>query len=433
MMKKNEVLEILEDGGYILINTIYRTADVYNASGIHEDNCRYDTADRIGRADGYTRENGGWSYTDRVEKAAQEVKDDSSPYGLTSCVEHIEWERDELHWDAATICAQLMHSEDVNGCLFNRTMWDAFDQLFPDFTVCRETCRECYAVASTSEGTEADAVAHAARLIRAEDETNREETEPAQEAAQNEEEENEMNENNSTNQQPDKIEQEPIYLDERVPTSNSIPGIYYLLRIETRNGIFSTNHYTVDDLQTYIQDAKHHGHKILVADRVNTETGDRVPFIPETRQEQTDRENRDHCRRIAEELEAYADGLVYECPECGEHIRIGDPAAVSTENDDGETLYRLPCGCTVDTEPEQLGLYDYLADVLDIEYRINSSDRDTVSSVRVMVAFGGPTIYIDSASQTVELYWWTDRASYPINANAAYTLDEWAQELWSCC
>ena len=49
-----------------------------------------------------------------------------------------------------------------------------------------------------------------------------------------------------------------------------------------------------------------------------------------------------------------------------------------------------------------------------------------------MVAFGGPTIYIDSATRAVELYWWTDRASYPISRDAADALDEWAQELWTC-
>lgn len=430
MLKKNEVLEILENGGYILMNTIYRTADVYNASGLHEDNCRYDTADRIGHSDGYTRENGGWSYTDRIEKAAQEVKDDGNPYGLAACIQHIEWERDELHWDAATICAQLVRSEDLNGCLFNRKMWDAFDRLFPDFTVCHDTAREIYAAAADFNGdvTDMERVARNIREYAQPDQND----EPAQEAAQNEE-ENEMNKNNVTNQQPDEIEQEPIYIDEHAPTSNSIPGIYYLLRIETRNGIFSANHYTVDDLQTYIQDAKHHGHKILEAVRVNTETGDSVPFIPETRQEKTDRENREQCKHIADELDAYVNGLVYECPECGEHVRIDDLDALTTETEDGETLYRLPCGCTVDEEPEQRDMYDFLADVFDIEYRIEHSDRETVRSVRIMVAFGGPNIYIDSATRAVELYWWTDRASYPISSDAADALDEWAQELWSCC
>ena len=35
-------------------------------------------------------------------------------------------------------------------------------------------------------------------------------------------------------------------------------------------------------------------------------------------QEQTNKENRDHCKRIAETLELYANGDAYKCPECGE-------------------------------------------------------------------------------------------------------------------
>ena len=347
MLKKNEVLEILDNGGYILMNTIYRTANVYNASGIHEDNCRYDTADRIGHADGYTRGNGGWSYTDRIEKAAQEVKDD----------------------EPAQEAAQNEEENEIN----------YFDEYASNYVA-------------------------------------------ASMAAQEEPEQDE--------QQPDEIEQEPIYLDERVPTSNSIPGIFYRVTIETNHGKFCTDHYTVDDLQTYIQDAKHHGHPIRAAYRVNTETGERVPFVPETRQEQTDRENREHCKRIADELDAYVDGSVYRCPYCDEEITWSN-----ARYDDETNAYTCQhCGQEFDAdELEALGLHDYLADALDIDYTINGSDRDTVKSVRVMVAFGGPTIYIDSASRAVELYWWTDSASYPISSDAADALDEWAQELWSCC
>ena len=151
-----------------------------------------------------------------------------------------------------------------------------------------------------------------------------------------------------------------------------------------------------------------------------------APAQEETRQEKTDRENRAHCRRIAEELEAYADGLVYRCPECDEEIRLPE---------DVGDKYRCPsCGTVSDVDGlEQLSIYDYLEDVLDIEYRINSSDRNTVSSVCVMVTCGGPNIYIDTDSRAVELYWWGDRASYPILSDAADALNEWAQELWSCC
>lgn len=139
----------------------------------------------------------------------------------------------------------------------------------------------------------------------------------------------------------------------------------------------------------------------------------------ETRQEKTDRENREHCRRIAEDLEAYADGRVYKCPECGECIT-------------DENLF-CSCGAQVDLingEWEQQSLYDYFSDCLDIEYRVGS-DKE-YRSVCVMVTCGGPNIYIDTESKAVELYWWGDRASYHILSDAVDAVDDWAREYWEC-
>lgn len=141
-------------------------------------------------------------------------------------------------------------------------------------------------------------------------------------------------------------------------------------------------------------------------------------------QAKTDRKNREHCRRIAEDVEAYTEGRVHRCPECNNIVEIPDSVG---------NKYRCPeCGTTSDIEDfEQLSLWDYMEDILDIEYRI-SSDRETVRSVQIMVTCGGPNIYIDTATRNVELYWWGDRASYPISYDTCDALDEWAQELWGC-
>ena len=151
----------------------------------------------------------------------------------------------------------------------------------------------------------------------------------------------------------------------------------------------------------------------------------------ETEQEKTDRENREHCKYIADRVEAYAAGNVYRCPECGEEIEIEDLDEITTETEEGETLYTLPCTCVTEYEPEQLSLYDYFEDVLDIEYRVDS-DRKTLRSVSLLVACGGPNIYIDTAKKAVVLYWWTDRAEYPLSYDACEEIDDWAQELWNC-
>lgn len=141
-------------------------------------------------------------------------------------------------------------------------------------------------------------------------------------------------------------------------------------------------------------------------------------------QEETNVANREHCRRIAEELEAYASGDIYRCPECGQHCNVEEE-----ENENGETIYKCSCGCVSEYEPEQMSLYDWAEDILDIEYRCGSDKA--YRSVCVMVTWGGPNIYVDTATKQVELYWWGDRASYPISCDAAAALDDWAEEYWN--
>lgn len=133
-------------------------------------------------------------------------------------------------------------------------------------------------------------------------------------------------------------------------------------------------------------------------------------------------ENRATCRRIAQEIDAYADGGVYRCPDCGEILHLPD---------DVGDRYRCPhCETVNDVDDlEQLGIWDFLSDVFDVEYRCGS-DRE-YRSVRVMVACGGPNIYLDSASKDVELYWWSERARYPMSYEAAEALDQWAEDYWN--
>lgn len=71
---------------------------------------------------------------------------------------------------------------------------------------------------------------------------------------------------------------------------------------------------------------------------------------------------------------------------------------------------------------------DYLNDVLDIEYIIGS-DRE-YRGARVLVAYGGPNIYIDTKSNIVEGYW----GLYSVTASYTDTLglNEWLEELYEC-
>ena len=135
----------------------------------------------------------------------------------------------------------------------------------------------------------------------------------------------------------------------------------------------------------------------------------------------TDLENQEHCKRIADDLSDYVGGRVVRCPECGQLHTI----------DDDRPAYRCGgCGYVDDIDEfEQLSIYDYLEDVLDIEYRCDSHKE--LRSVQVMVACGGPNIYIDTATRHVELYWCGDRAEWPLDSDTVAAVDEWAEEYWN--
>lgn len=70
--------------------------------------------------------------------------------------------------------------------------------------------------------------------------------------------------------------------------------------------------------------------------------------------------------------------------------------------------------------------YDYLTDVLDIEYRAGS-DRE-YRSAEVLVAFGGPSIVIDTKRNMVVGAWWGDRCE--ITYMDEIGLDDACKELW---
>ena len=134
-------------------------------------------------------------------------------------------------------------------------------------------------------------------------------------------------------------------------------------------------------------------------------------------------ENREHCRLIAEELDAYAEGRVHRCPECDAVIQFPDGV--------GDKFKCPHCHEVSDAADfECLGIHDYFDDFLDIDYVVNY--RKEYKAVRVLVAFGGPNIYIDTMSGCVELYWWTETAKYRLLSDTINAIDEWAEEYYNC-
>lgn len=146
-------------------------------------------------------------------------------------------------------------------------------------------------------------------------------------------------------------------------------------------------------------------------------------------------ENFEHCKHIAEELEA----IYY-----GEY-KIIDGEFVEVQEDENGACYieyhgRFFCDFaherygdddTEDLEDLEDGtLWNYFNDVSDIEYTVNA--RKEYVAVRLLVAYGGPNIYIDTKSGYVELYWWTETARYPIDRDVINEIDSIFEDYFNC-
>ena len=73
--------------------------------------------------------------------------------------------------------------------------------------------------------------------------------------------------------------------------------------------------------------------------------------------------------------------------------------------------------------------YDYLQDALDIEYVIGSNKQ--YLGARVLVAFGGPNIWINTRTKQVEGYWWGESAIVSYNSDEM-DLDSALEDLYNC-
>ncbi len=142
----------------------------------------------------------------------------------------------------------------------------------------------------------------------------------------------------------------------------------------------------------------------------------------ETGREKSERENREICKRYADDLADYADGIVHTCRECRETVYIPDDAP----------RYRCPCcGNTADRDdyiPQTL--YDYLSECLDIEFRIGSDK--TYRSAEICLAWGGPNVYVDTAENAVKLFWGGDRETYYISGALSDEIDDVCEMQYDC-
>ena len=85
-------------------------------------------------------------------------------------------------------------------------------------------------------------------------------------------------------------------------------------------------------------------------------------------------------------------------------------------------------GDDLNSDNEPIDAFDYLQDALDIEYIVNSK-REYLGA-RVLVAFGGPNIWIDTRRGIVEGFWWGDYAKATFKDNI--DLNDALETLWQC-
>ena len=89
---------------------------------------------------------------------------------------------------------------------------------------------------------------------------------------------------------------------------------------------------------------------------------------------------------------------------------------------DGEAIFEG------DIEIADIG--DYFDDFYDIDYVVDSNKK--YKACRVLVACGGPNIYIDTWEKQVQLFWWSDTATVDIPEDLCMVIDDFFEVLYNC-
>lgn len=123
-------------------------------------------------------------------------------------------------------------------------------------------------------------------------------------------------------------------------------------------------------------------------------------------------ENYERCKHTADKVTDIAQGKWYKCPECDEIFEWDD----ETECPNCESVFD-------ESEMIPFSLYDYILDNCDVELRIDGRTK-AFKSCKVCVAYGGPSIYIDTGDRKVKLYWWNEYAEAYLDHEVCDDIDE---------
>ena len=128
-------------------------------------------------------------------------------------------------------------------------------------------------------------------------------------------------------------------------------------------------------------------------------------------------EHRQYLLGIAHTIRDISEGILHNLD--GEYVT------------EGEMISLIEAGKNEEDDFEQVTIYDYLADVLDATYYTTGRDGD-YKGVRLLLAYGGPNVYLDTYFRTLELYWWNEHATVDLLPNEADEVDSMWSELYNC-
>lgn len=139
-------------------------------------------------------------------------------------------------------------------------------------------------------------------------------------------------------------------------------------------------------------------------------------------------ENFKTCLAIAQELDDVIDGNLHKCPCCGNTFNEND----AEETEEGYDAYYICPNCKEkidEADSEPLTLYDYFSDAYDIDFIVNY--RKEYQSIRITVATGGPSIWIDTDRRAVCLAWWGETAQASLLSDTCNAIDEYGEQLYA--
>lgn len=126
-------------------------------------------------------------------------------------------------------------------------------------------------------------------------------------------------------------------------------------------------------------------------------------------------EHRQYLLGIAHTIRDISEGTLYELD--GEYIT------------EGEMISLIEAGENEEDDFEPVTIFDYLADVLDVTYYTTGRNGE-YKGVRLLLACGGPNVYLDTYRRTLELYWWNESATVDLLPNEAEEVDSMWSEMY---